>query len=118
LEREFQKRADELNKRDEEDERGYPEDEDEEDERKVLVKRIQEDLERTRLQHQQPPIGTNGISKDNANEERARKIEEMRRKKLELEANQAAEERIVREAHKRRVRLNPKLFTLFRNPHI
>jgi hypothetical protein len=36
-------------------------------------------------------------------EERARKIEAMRRKKLELEATQAEEERLVREATKRRV---------------
>lgn len=93
LEREFQRRAEEMQRSNEE---GAEDEEDEEDDRKAMVRRLQEDLERTRI--------SNGNSKlDPMEEERARKIEEMRRKKLELEAAQAAEERLVREAAKRRV---------------
>ncbi|ODN06354.1 Afadin [Orchesella cincta] len=93
LEREFQRRAEEMQRNDEE---GNDDEDDEEDDRKAMVRRLQEDLERTR-------ISANGNSKlDPMEEERARKIEEMRRKKLELEAAHAAEERLVREAAKRR----------------
>lgn len=94
LEREFQRRAEEMQRNTEE---GVEdEEEEEEDDRKAMVRRLQEDLERTR-------ISNGNVKLDPMEEERARKIEEMRRKKLELEAAQAAEERLVREAAKRRV---------------
>lgn len=100
MEKEFQRRAEEFSRRDEEYD-GVDPDEEEEDDRKAMVKRIQEDLERTRLNHQNTG-GMNGIAKE---DERARKIEELRRKNLELQATTAAEERLVREAQKRRVNL-------------
>jgi len=86
LEQEFQRRAEEMREDD-------GEEEEEVDERKVMVRRLQEDLERTRISNEQQAYS----------EDRARKVEEMRRKKLELEATQAAEERLVREAARRRV---------------
>jgi len=101
LEREFQRRAEEM-KRDDDGE-NYEEEEDDQNERKAMIRRLQEDLERTRISASSN--GNGGVKGllDPMEEERARKIEEMRRKKLELEAAQAAEERLVREAAKRRV---------------
>ena len=100
LEREFQRRAEEIRRED--DGEGNEEDE-EEDDRKAMVRRVQEDLERTRISSSHIGSTTNGNGLDPMEEERSRKMEEMRRKKLELEAAQAAEERLVREATKRRV---------------
>ncbi|CAG7837490.1 unnamed protein product [Allacma fusca] len=102
LEREFQRRAEEIRM---EDDGEGDDDEEEEDERKAMVRRVQEDLERTRISSGSLSINhaSNGNKLDQSmEEERARKIEEMRRKKLELEAAQAAEERLVREATRRR----------------
>jgi afadin len=95
LEREFQRRAEEIKK---DDDGENEEEEEEQNERKHMIRRLQEDLEKTRI-----TATTNGGKMDPMEEERARKIEEMKRKKSELEAAQAAEERLVREAAKRRV---------------
>lgn len=93
MEREFQRRAEEMRNEDGAEE----EEEEEEDGRKAMIRRLQADLERTR-------VSANGNSKiDPMEEERARKMEEIRRKKIELEETTAAEERLVREAAKRRV---------------
>jgi afadin len=100
LEREFQRRAEEMRKDD--DGENYEDEDDDQNERKAMIRRLQEDLERTRISSSN---GNGGMKLDPMEEERSRKIEEMRRKKLELEAAQAAEERLVREAAKRRVSL-------------
>lgn len=121
LEREFQRRAEEMKK---DDDGENEEEEEEQNERKAMIRRLQEDLDRTRISS-----GTNGTGKlEPMEEERSRKIEEMKRKKMELEAAQgrfipmklsqglnwrliifygifltAAEDKLVREAAKRRV---------------
>ncbi|XP_021958494.1 afadin isoform X3 [Folsomia candida] len=95
LEREFQRRAAEEIRKDDEGEN--EEEEEETNERKAMIRRLQEDLDKTRI------TSTNGGGRlDHAEEERSRKIEEMKKKKMELEAAQAAEERLIREASKRR----------------
>jgi afadin len=95
LEREFQRRAAEEIKKDDDGEN--EEEEEEQNERKAMIRRLQEDLDRTRITN-----NTNG-KLEPMEEERSRKIEEIKKKKMELEAAQAAEERLVREAAKRRV---------------
>ena len=92
-----------------------------------MLRLVQEDLERARQwrmekeqqqqrpvqqqqqQQQAPPPSSNGVGGMNNNntsavpdQERARKIEAFQRKQRELEATQAAEERILREAQRRK----------------
>ncbi|XP_046450063.1 afadin-like isoform X3 [Daphnia pulex] len=116
LEMEFRKRAMEAAEEEDDDDGEASGD------RRGMLRLVQEDLERARQwrlekqqqvqqpmpppqQQQQPPM-TNGTNNNNTatvpDQERMRKIEAFQRKQRELEATQAAEERIIREAQRRK----------------
>ncbi|XP_057376791.1 afadin-like isoform X2 [Daphnia carinata] len=117
LEMEFRKRAMEAAEEEDDDDGEATGD------RRGMLRLVQEDLERARQwrlekqqqvqqpqppqqQHQQVMTMTNGMNNNNTatvpDQERMRKIEAFQRKQRELEATQAAEERIIREAQRRK----------------